>query len=194
MYISPRTISQPLPGADFLAHYHLFVGFAKRRLLVTDSFRTTPLGSTVGNPITGCSIEGAQCQQVISEYADVFKPELRQHPSVPAKDGMFHHITTTGHPTYSRFRRLVPQNLTAAKTSFSEMERMGICSKSSSPCASPLHMVYKSDGGWRLADTIGALASSQSRIITRCQTSQTLQIMVNDSERWITMVNDVERW
>ena len=31
----------------------------------------------------------------------------------------------------------------------SEMGRMGICSKSSSPCASPLHMVSKSDGSWR---------------------------------------------
>ena len=29
------------------------------------------------------------------------------------------------------------------------MERMGICSKASSPWASPLHMVSKSDGSWR---------------------------------------------
>ena len=29
------------------------------------------------------------------------------------------------------------------------MERMGICSKASSPWASPLHMVHKSDGSWR---------------------------------------------
>ena len=34
------------------------------------------------------------------------------------------------------------------KASFSEMERMGICSKTSSPWDSPLHMVSKSDGSW----------------------------------------------
>ena len=82
-------------------------------------------------------------------YADVFKPELRQHHGTPAKHGIFHHISTTGAPVHSRFRRLNPQKLSAVKASFAEMERMGICSKASSPWASPLHMVSKSDGSWR---------------------------------------------
>ena len=80
---------------------------------------------------------------------DVFKPELRQHHGTPAKHGIFHHISTTGAPVHSRFRRLNPQKLSAAKASFAEMERMGICTKASSPWASPLHMVSKSDGSWR---------------------------------------------
>ena len=95
------------------------------------------------------SIDGAPCQHLISEYADVYKPELRQHPSVPAKHGVFHHVTTFALPTYYRFRRFSPQKLTAAKASFYEMERMGICSKSSILCASLLYMVSTSDGSWR---------------------------------------------
>ena len=83
------------------------------------------------------------------EYSDVFKPELHQQRNSPAKHGIHHHITTSGAPVYSRFRRLNPEKLAAAKTSFTEMERMGICSKASSPWASPLHMVHKSDGSWR---------------------------------------------
>ena len=66
-------LTQPLLGADFLAHHHLLVYIAKCRLLVADSFRSTPLGSTICNPITVCSIEGAPCQHLISQYADVFK-------------------------------------------------------------------------------------------------------------------------
>ena len=82
-------------------------------------------------------------------FITVFKPELRQHHGKPAKHGIYHHISTTGAPVHSRFRRLNPQKLLAAKASFAEMERMGICSKASSPWASPLHMVYKSDVSWR---------------------------------------------
>ena len=56
---------------------------------------------------------------------------------------------TTGAPVYSRFRRLSPEKLAAAKSSFAEMERIGICSKAASPWASPLHKVLKPDGSWR---------------------------------------------
>ena len=52
-------------------------------------------------------------------------------------------------PTYAKFCRLPPQKLQDAKQAFAEMERMGICKKSSSPWASPLHMVKKSDVSWR---------------------------------------------
>ena len=51
----------------FLSHHHLLLDIAKRRLLVTYSFRATPLG----NPITVCSIESVPCQHLISDYADV---------------------------------------------------------------------------------------------------------------------------
>ncbi len=142
-------VTQPLLGADFLAHHHLLVDVAGQRLLVTDSFNTTPLCSSPATPITVCSIDSAPYRSLISEYADVFKPELRQQHTVPAKHGIFHHIPTNGAPVHSRFRRLNPQKLAAAKASFTEMERMGICSKASSPWASPLHMVPKSDGSWR---------------------------------------------
>ena len=153
-------VTQHLLGADFWAHYHLLVVIANRILLVTDLFRATPLGIIVCNKITVCSIEGAPCRHPISEYADVFNPELRQHCSVPAKHGVFHHIITSGPPTYSRFRCPNPQKLPTAKASFSEMERMGICSKSSSHWAST-H-----------GDQVRRL------LAPLCQTSRTLQIVL----------------
>ena len=100
--------------------------------------------------ITVCSvIDSSPVQTLIAEYSDVFKPELHQQRNSPTKHGIHHHITTSGAPVYSRFRCLNPEKLAAAKTSFTEMERMGLCSKAPSPWASPLHMVHKSDGSWR---------------------------------------------
>ena len=84
-------VTQLLLGADFLEHHDICVDIEKRRLLVTYSFRATLLGSTVGNPITTCSIKGSPCEHLITEYDDVFKPELCQHPGVPANTACFPH-------------------------------------------------------------------------------------------------------
>ena len=72
---------------------------------------------------------------LIGEFPDVFKPELRHEPNVPSKHGILHYIKTTGRPVHSKFRRLPPEKLKAAKESFAEMERMGLCEKGSSPWA-----------------------------------------------------------
>lgn len=144
-------VTQPLLGADFLAHHRLLVDVARQRLVDSDSYFTTPLYTKPTYPPASpvCSVGNNPFPVLISEYADVFKPELRQHHTLPPKHGVSHYITTNGPPVHSRFRRLSPDKLTAAKYSFAEMERMGICSKSASPWASPLHMVPKSDGSWR---------------------------------------------
>jgi len=49
----------------------------------------------------------------------------------------------------SRFRRLEGAKLEAAKADFAAMEAEGVVRRSSSPWASPLHMVLKKDGSWR---------------------------------------------
>ena len=41
------------------------------------------------------------------------------------------------------------EKLAAAKAEFAKMEQLGIIHRSSSPWASPLHMVEKPGGGWR---------------------------------------------
>ena len=146
-------VTQPLLGADFLAHHHLLVDIAAQRIITSDTFVPTLLHSGPTSPaFSVSSIAEQPFQSLIMEYTDVFKPELhhQKHSATKLpKHGTHHHITTTGAPVYSRFRRLSPEKLAAAKSSFAEMERMGICSKSASPWASPLHMVPKPDGSWR---------------------------------------------
>jgi hypothetical protein len=63
--------------------------------------------------------------------------------------GVEHHLETRGLPIASPFRRLDTEKLAAAKAEFAALERDGIIRRSSSPWASPLHMVKKPDGSWR---------------------------------------------
>ena len=49
----------------------------------------------------------------------------------------------------SKYRRLDPKKLAAAKAEFSSMEAQGIVRRGNGEWSSPLHMVRKSDGSWR---------------------------------------------
>ena len=63
---------------------------------------------------------------------------------------MLHYIMTTGPPVAERPRRLSPEKLKAAKAEFKALVAAGICRPSSSPWASPIHLVRKKDGSWRV--------------------------------------------
>jgi hypothetical protein len=86
------------------------------------------------------------CQAFLSEYADV----VNASKTLPAATtGVEHHIQTSGPPIAARFRWLDGVKLEAARAEFLQLERDGTVRRSSSPWSSPLHMVRKSDGGWR---------------------------------------------
>jgi hypothetical protein len=67
----------------------------------------------------------------------------------PSSHGVEHFIATKGPPIASKFWRLDAEKLQAAKAEFEQLEREGIMQRSTSPWASPLHMVMKKDGLWR---------------------------------------------
>jgi hypothetical protein len=67
----------------------------------------------------------------------------------PVSHSVEHHLVTCGLPISSKFRRLDGVQLAAAKAEFEKMELDGVVRRSMSPWASPLHMVEKSNGGWR---------------------------------------------
>ncbi|RJG15673.1 RNA-directed DNA polymerase [Alcanivorax profundi] len=79
-------------------------------------------------------------------FPDITTPTFS---SAVAKHGVEHYITTVGPPVYARARRLDSAKLTIAREEFATMEHLGIVRRSNSPWASPLHMVTKTDGGWR---------------------------------------------
>lgn len=61
-----------------------------------------------------------------------------------------HFIETTGPPVNCKARRLAPDRLDIAKGEFKKLLELGICRPSSSSWASPLHMVRKTNGEWRV--------------------------------------------
>ena len=83
---------------------------------------------------------------------------MEQHSSVfgdadfitPCTHNTTHRIAVSSQPTFCTPRKLCPEKLTIAKSSFDEMQRLGIIRPSKSSSASPLHMVPKKDpGDWR---------------------------------------------
>jgi hypothetical protein len=68
----------------------------------------------------------------------------------PVSHDVVHHIVTHGPPIASKFRKLDGVKLAAAKAEFKQLEEDDIIQRSTSPWSSPLHMVRKADGSWRL--------------------------------------------
>ena len=142
-------VTLPLLGADFLAHYQLLVDVSRGRLVDTASLAATPIAAAPDNLSVHVIDASDDFAHLRKAYPDVFKPELRQQPQVPVKHGIYHRIKTSGPPVFSKFRRLSPDKLAAAKQTFAELERLGICQKAPSPWSSPLHIVVKKDGTLR---------------------------------------------
>ena len=112
------------------------------------TYHSVPLHSTkVSAPqLDAISSSTDQYDLLLAEFPDITTSNFVQSPT---KHGIEHFITTKGPPVHARAHRLPPDKLAAVKSKFDNMEAMGIIRRSSSPWASPLHMVPKASGGWR---------------------------------------------
>ena len=144
------SVSQPLLGADFLRAHSLLVDVKHHRLVNTQLFANAPV-EIAAEPDTPPSIN------TFSWRENVFAKILTQFPMITSPQfsgdapnhGTQHYISTTGPPLHARARRLSPAKLALARNEFNKMLDLGIVRRSSSPWASPLHMVPKASGGWR---------------------------------------------
>ena len=94
----------------------------------------------------GTADQQTSYQQILHSFPKV----LNQSKMLPDVTHRVQHVLETkGRPVSSRYRRLDPERLRAAKKVFAEMEQQGIIRRSKSNWASPLHMVPKQDGTWR---------------------------------------------
>jgi hypothetical protein len=86
-------------------------------------------------------------EQLLAAFPEVVNV-AKVLPSSVVHD-VVHHIKTAGPLIACKFRRLEGDKLEAARREFAAMEDEGIVQRSTSPWASPLHMVPKKDGTWR---------------------------------------------
>ena len=142
-------VSRPLLGADFLRSNSLLVVLNGKRLVDATAYHSIPLSPTRGSVphLEAISNSTNLYDLLLAEFPDITIPNFIHSPV--KKHGVEHFITTRGPPIHARVRRLPPDKLAAAKSEFDRMEAMGIVRRSSSPWASPLHMVPKASGGWR---------------------------------------------
>ena len=141
-------MSKAILGADFLRHHNLLVGVKGRRLLDMETYCSMPcaVSSSFTTGLTHITEFDSAYLKLLDEFPTLTSPIFTQtHPA----HGVEHIIHTSGPPVHARGRRLPPDKLAAAKKEFEAMEDMGIVRRSNSPWSSALHLVPKSNGGWR---------------------------------------------
>ncbi|BHF73832.1 hypothetical protein SprV_0401691600 [Sparganum proliferum] len=141
-------VKSPIIGADFLTHFSLAVDLKHRKLSDTTTTLFT-VGIAVSEPSVSIqlTVPSSPFADILKDYTSLTKPcqftEEVQHT-------VKHHIIITGQPVYAIPRRLHPEKLRIARNEFEHMMNLGIIRPSSSPWASPLHMVpKKSTDDWR---------------------------------------------
>jgi len=141
-------VAVPILGFDFMSANSLLVD-AERHMLLHRPTNTCITGAGTNRSSLTITLltEDKPFQQLLQKFPAL---TAEPNPHQPVKHGVYHHIVTSGPPVYSKPRRLPPEKLEAAKAEFLQMEKDGIIQRSSSPWASPLHMVPKSTAGeWR---------------------------------------------
>lgn len=136
-------------GADLLAHYGLSVDLRKRRPVDSTTGIFTSVILRLADFATPRSISDiSMFTNILTEFPEI-TGNSRMDPPVGSE--VFHHMCTRGPLVSERPRRLSLDKLKAAKAEFRALVEAGICRPSSSPWASPIHMVLKKDGTWRIA-------------------------------------------
>lgn len=142
-------VSCPILGADFLSNFAILLDLNKSRLI---------------DSLTGLSTKGeltktTQSQIKLISDDSAFRTLFEKFPTLlnpipnfkkPISHDTIHYIETTGPPLFSKPRRLHPKMLNEVKKEFQYLMDEGICRPSKSPWASPIHVVPKPDGSYRV--------------------------------------------
>ena len=143
-------ISKPILGSDFFAQHDILIDVGNRRLL-RHPRRHAPDLVLHATPAAPNALRAVRAVSHVEALLEDFPAVLESNfdSSSPPAHGVSHVVPTDGPPVFSRSRRLDGEKLSVAKAEFQKMLSMGIVRPSSSPWASPLHVVPKPNGGWR---------------------------------------------
>ena len=150
-------VNTAILGADFLAHFNLLVDLKNKQLIDAET-RLSTTGQLANVSIHSVSLVnscptapgelGQRYLRLLDEFSDLTRTDgaAAYLPDLP----VHHQIMTKGPPVFERPRRLIGPRLAAAKKEFKRLMDQGIIRPSSSQWASPLHLVPKPDGSFRV--------------------------------------------
>ena len=140
----------PILGLDFFTKHAVSIDCRNRLLLFCDDYSKPTPGSFSVSTLTATSIQ--------STIEHQFPNLLVKSPNIVANENSVHFITTTPcTPQHSRARPLPFNKRQAVEVEFTELENKGIIRRTSSPWASPIHVVTKKDGSLRPCGDFRAL-------------------------------------
>lgn len=141
-------VPRPIIGADLLAYFGLVVDLKNRK--ISDSITNLHVPGRFlpcSEPAVTIVSKTSKFHLLLQKFPEITNPSI---VSTAKSGSVFHHIVTNGPPVADRPRRLPPEKFKIAKAEFAYMMSQGICRPSDSPWASPLHLVPKKTGEWRV--------------------------------------------
>ena len=144
-------VKRPILGSDFFRAHDLLIDISRQCLVKGPSLVDGPVvkarPARFNGGLFGLKCHSSAVLDLFATFPSVTKPTAVFDSSRPAKHGLTHTIPTTGPPVFARARRLFGEKLDVARAEFQKMMDLGIIRPSSSPWASPLHVVPKANGG-----------------------------------------------
>ena len=142
-------VSRPIIGADFIENFGLLIDLKNRRLI--DSLTNIAnIGAIEAEQLLGITTikESSQYHTLLAKFPNITNPATLKNTK--KQHGVTHTIETKGPPVFSKPRRLNPTRLAIAKREVEKLIDQGILRPSTSQWATPIHLVEKKNGEWRL--------------------------------------------
>ena len=120
---------------------------ASQRDVVLDhkSCPELPANFVENSLVDDCSFDSVD--RLSTVYSDLFDVDNFKKPT---KHKTQHYIRTSGPPCVAKVRKLSPEKLEMLRTELDKLLQLGIISRSESEWASPMHLLQKKGGGWRI--------------------------------------------
>ncbi|XP_026464663.1 uncharacterized protein LOC113367253 [Ctenocephalides felis] len=135
-------------GADFLSNYNILIYLKGRRLIDSTTGLTSDGKVLKAQQVNISTVNPAEpFKDLLAQYIAITKPQATTNN----KSSHFaHRITTIGPPLASRFRKIFGEKAVAARSEIQDLLNRGTLRPSNSPWASPIHMVPKKNGTFRM--------------------------------------------